>query len=399
MATLVHENRKIAGKMAKVYKLYFRVDGQRDRIYLGRKCSVKARHKLLEIVEELEQLRMVGEEPSPALRRKLNGLDSNIHADLVSRGLASPKQNKTLDQVIEACIKSYRNPNTIKEWNSLRSNCREVFGLNKPISEISLEDIDTFVNEYLVDQYAPATIEKRLKNFKQAFRHAADRGWLLDNPAQKAKFRISREQKVAKKDHILPERFNLAVKAMPNAEWRGYLAWMRWLGARAKEPLHDEWRHIDQERRQIHRFDIKKKTRIEVPIPYELQPFIEAMKATHVASGRKQEGLLFPSVAAHKNPWTFVKRQLEKSGLEVWANLFNSLRASRSRELIRMVGPATESALIGHTRDIAFMHYDAVLDEDLALITDAPVSLKPSRSDEVASHPPVKAEEANEIGV
>jgi hypothetical protein len=60
---------------------------------------------------------------------------------------------------------------------------------------------------------------------------------------------------------------------------------------------------------------------------------------------------------------------LLQAGIEPWKSLFNSLRASRSRELIRLYSPAVEAALIGHSTDIALMHYDDVLDSDLRGIT------------------------------
>jgi hypothetical protein len=58
-----------------------------------------------------------------------------------------------------------------------------------------------------------------------------------------------------------------------------------------------------------------------------------------------------------------------QAGIDPWKCLFTSLRASRSRELIRDFSPKVEASLIGHSTDIALMHYDDVLDSDLRGIT------------------------------
>ena len=203
----------------------------------------------------------------------------------------------------------------------------------------------------------------------QIMRYAVEQEWIGNSPAQKVKFKIAKEQKVANKPYISPDLIALACEAMPTEEWACYLAWIRWLGARASEPLADEWKHVDFTRKRVNRFDNKKDRRIQVPLAKQLAPYLLAWKAAAEVSGKPLSGPIFPSVKAHKHPWVFVRRQLKQAGIDPWKCLFTSLRASRSRELIRDYSPAVEASLIGHSTDIALMHYDDVLDSDLRGIT------------------------------
>lgn len=369
MACLVPENRLIKGRKEKIYKVYFYKDGKRDRIYLGRTLSKVNAGKFCSIVHELEQVRSLGREPDADLRKQLDSLSPVLLNKLIDRGLAKSRTRKTLDQLFESYVQQYDAPNTIKEWKSLQQNCTDFFGAGRLIGAILPEDCRRFVFVFFKRlEYAPATIEKRLKNLKQVLRYAVEQEWIGESPAQKVKFKISKEQKVAYKPQIGPERFALACDAMPNEEWTCYLAWMRWLGARSQEPLADEWQHVDFANGFVQRYDNKKKRRINAPIAEELHPYLMALRSTVEIAGKPLSGPIFPSIKAHSNSWAFVSRRLIQAGQKPWDSLFNSLRASRSRELIRDYSPKVEAALIGHSIDIALMHYDDVLDSDLQRI-------------------------------
>ncbi len=370
MAVLASENRIINGKKTKIYKVYFYRDGNRDRIFLGRKLNKANAAKFCSIVHELEQARELGQEPDAALRKQLDSLSPVLLNKLIERGLAKSRTRKTLDQVFDSYLQQYSNPNTLKEWKSLQRNCADFFGAMRVLGTISQEDCRKFVFEFFKQQeYGPPTIEKRLKNLKQIMRYAVDQEWIAASPAQKVRYKISKEQKVAEKPYISAALISLACDAMPDEEWSCYLAWIRWLGARQREPLEDHWEHVDFERKRVNRFDNKKKRRIPVPLAKELHPYLVAFRTSLEAAGKPLSGPIFPNVKAHSNSWVFVRRRLLQAGIEPWKSLFNSLRASRSRELIRNHSPAVESALIGHSTDMAMMHYDDVLDSDLRSIT------------------------------
>jgi integrase len=355
--------------------VYFYKDGKRDRIYLGRTLSKVNAAKFCSIVHELEQVRSLGREPDADLRKQLDSLSPVLLNKLIDRGLAKSRTRKTLDQLFESYLQQYDAPNTIKEWKSLQRNCKEFFGEGRVIGGISPEDCRRFVFVfYKRQEYAPATIEKRLKNLKQILRYAVEQEWIGVSPAQKVRFKTSKEQKVADKPHISPELIALACNAMPDEEWACYLAWLRWLGSRAREPVADEWKHVDFTTGIISRYDNKKKRRIQVPLAKELQPYLLALRSAVESTGKPLNGPIFPNVKAHSNGWTFVRRQLVQAGIEPWKSLFNSLRASRSRELIRDYSPKVEASLIGHSIDIALMHYDDVLDSDLRRIMGTDLS-------------------------
>lgn len=370
MAVLASENRVINGKKTKIYKVYFYRNGTRDRIFLGRTLNKANAVKFRNIVHELEQAMALGQEPDADLQKVLNSLSPVLLNKLIERGLAKTRTRKTMDQAFDAYLQQYSNPNTLKEWKSLQRNCADFFGATRLLGTISQEDCRRLVFEYFKQQeYGPPTIEKRLKNLKQIMRFAVDQEWISVSPAQKVRYKISKEQKVAEKPYVPPALISLACDAMPNEEWACYLAWVRWLGARQREPLEDHWEHVDFANKRVHRYDNKKRRRIAVPLAKELHPYLVALQASLEFAGKPLKGPIFPGVKAHANPWIFVRRQLLQAGIQPWKSLFNSLRASRSRELIRNHSPAVEAALIGHSADIAMMHYDDVLESDWRSIT------------------------------
>jgi hypothetical protein len=127
MAALATENRIINGKKTKIYKVYFYRDGDRDRIFLGRKLNKANAAKFCSIVHELEQARELGQEPDAGLRKQLDSLSPVLLNKLIDRGLAKSRTRKTLDQVFDSYLQQYSNPNTVKEWKSLQRNCTAFF--------------------------------------------------------------------------------------------------------------------------------------------------------------------------------------------------------------------------------------------------------------------------------
>lgn len=97
-----------------------------------------------------------------------------------------------------------------------------------------------------------------------------------------------------------------------------------------------------------------------VPIHEELYPYLLEL----VNEPEVQVGKMFPNVGEHANQGVFIQRRMRRANLEVWPEFFNSLRASRSREYRRSLGPAAEAAWIGHSQEIAATHYDDVLESD-----------------------------------
>lgn len=84
-------------------------------------------------------------------------------------------------------------------------------------------------------------------------------------------------------------------------------------------------------------------------------------------AGEMCDGFMFPNVKRHSNSHTRITNCLRRAGLEVWREFFNALRSSRVREL-RRISPALEAELIGHSEQIASLHYDAAIDDDYAQI-------------------------------
>ena len=200
-------------------------------------------------------------------------------------------------------------------------------------------------------------------NRKSSARSTAEEEEIISiNPAKRLKFRVKKEDQVAEKPYVSAAQFEAAASIRPTSEWRCWFAFARWLGCRLSEAAVDRWQDIDWENGTINRWDVKKKQRILVPIVEELWPYLQEL----VNEAEDQDGFLFPNVAKHANQGVFVQRRMKRANLEIWPKFFNSLRASRSREIRRDYGPAAEAAWIGHSQEIAAMHYDDVIESDFA---------------------------------
>ena len=360
MANLYHEKRKQADKLVKVFRIWFVMHGERKSIYLGQFNKQHAQ-KFCNLVSELEDANALGEGLDAKLQMKVEKLDRQLKQKLADVGLVQIGDDQALLDVIENYLEHHPEyvSRTNIEWNALKSNLNEFFGPHTLIASITLSDLKKF-HQYLKQRYAPATWDKRLKNLKQLFRSAEEDGLIRTNVAQQLKYKLKKEDKVAQKPYVSAEQVEAVLNVLPNAEWRCWFAFIRWLGCRLSEPSFDRWEDVDWSNGTISRWDCKKKQRLLVPIPEELYPYLLEL----VNEAEVQVGKLFPNVGEHANQGVFIQRRMRRANLEVWPEFFNSLRASRSREYRRSLGPAAEAAWIGHSQEIAAMHYDDVLESD-----------------------------------
>jgi hypothetical protein len=105
-----------------------------------------------------------------------------------------------------------------------------------------------------------------------------------------------------------------------------------------------------------------------------------------VVEKAKAEGPIFPwmllsSSAAQR---AFFISRLKKSAIPVWRKFLISLRSSRSIEVRRLPnGRFLEAKWIGHSADVADLHYDAVVDEDFDAVINPPRQIPKQADDRV----------------
>ncbi len=87
----------------------------------------------------------------------------------------------------------------------------------------------------------------------------------------------------------------------------------------------------------------------------------------------KASGPIFPWLfqSSSANQYSYFVGRIKQKGVKVWPEFFNSLRASRAREIRRKVnGRQLEACWIGHSPEVADKHYDDIQESDYRLISD-----------------------------
>ena len=251
---------------------------------------------------------------------------------------------------------------------------------NKPLEDVARLEIEK-IYDLLRSKtdLAESTLYKEKKNVKQFFKYCFDNKIIDENPLANWKIKLSKQAKAAKKDFIEIEDFKEILRYFRPEELQQKVlfAYYRLMGARKMEPTKDYWEDVNWSERTIDRWNNKSQSKIDqCPIPPFLFEMLLEWREQVKAKGGKANGPIFPWLNERQGDREalvhnyFVDR-IRRAGVEPWAELFNSLRASRSREIRRMPnGVLLEEKWLGHTSMIARESYDDILKTDFDLVRE-----------------------------
>jgi integrase len=270
----------------------------------------------------------------------------------------------------------FTSPRTIDNWNQTKKRLVSYFGEKKSIASVTLLEMKQCFAE-LSKRFAAATLHKDHKNAKQLWRECADNGQITGNPLAKFTYKVNRQDLVATKEYITPAWFDAALACIKSKQHRALFAYYRWVGARQNDPRGDHWEHLelDREYPRVMRSDCKKKRKLGwCPIPPQAAIELRQWREEVIAKEGKASGPIFPwldgrSIARQHQ---YYVRRMRQHKVSVWSNFFNSLRASRSREIRALKnGRKLEQLWIGHSEAVADLHYDVGhCDQDQQFIED-----------------------------
>ena len=104
----------------------------------------------------------------------------------------------------------------------------------------------------------------------------------------------------------------------------------------------------------------------------------------------KASGPIFPWLfeSSSANQYRYFVGRIKQKAVPVWDDFFNSLRASRAREIRRLPnGRQLEARWIGHSPEVADKHYDDIQESDYGLISndqETPPDNEPGKQSDAA---------------
>ena len=368
-------------------KLVIYLDGQRKsfgfptKVLQDRKC----RRQLEDCFEDIELKNRTGGKLEPSTwvtLRHVEKTNPRVFRNLLRWNAVDPREAAAAKEMsIAEAFDDYINrvfasPRTIDNWNQTKRRLVSYFGEGKSIGSVTLLEMKRCFAE-LSKRFAAATLHKDHKNAKQLWRECSDNGQIASNPLAKFTYKVNRQDLVASKEYIDPAWFDAALACIQSKQHRALFAYYRWLGARQNDPRGDHWEHLELDRDfpRVMRSDCKKKRKLGwCPIPEQAAIELRQWRDEVVEKEGKATGQIFPWLDGRSNArqHQYYVRRMKQRSVPVWSNFFNSLRASRSREIRALEnGRKLEQLWIGHTEAVADLHYDvANCEQDQKFIED-----------------------------
>ena len=345
------------------------------------KRHLKRRQMLERIFVELEDALNAGGDLPESTWKALATLKEDlpkVHAKVVQKlGIQEPtlKDRLTIGKAFDDYIGDhYTNRITISNWKQTKKKVVSCFPEDTPVEDIPLKEMTRLFFQ-LREQYSVATLYKDVRNVRQLWDHCHDNGDLPQNVMRKLRFQAKRKELVASKPYVGPDLFAEALESITSQQQRALLCYYRWMGARQNDPRGDKWEDVDWAKKRVRRSNIKDNLdKLNwCPIPSEMLVELKKWHQMVVNEHGKASGPIFPWLfqSSSANQYSYFVGRIKQKGVKVWPEFFNSLRASRAREIRRKVnGRQLEACWIGHSPEVADKHYDDIQESDYRLITD-----------------------------
>lgn len=314
--------------------------------------------------------RIVGQPHTVELGEWIRNLDDTIRSRLARVGLVGPSllRKSTVGSMLEQFFASLSvKASTVIVYGQTRRNLLEFFGRDRLLRTITGLDAEKW-RQYLVRSgLEQATVSKRVKTARQAFKRAVKWGMIEVNPfadvtagsqANKSRMRFIGRADCAK-----------ILAACPDGQWRLIVALSRFGGLRCpSEVLALKWSDVDWDRERIRVPSCKTEHYVgresrEIPLFPEIKPHL--LEAFDVAEPGT-EHVIWRYRTHNKNLRTQFHRIIRRAGVTPWPKPFHNMRSTRQTELAAEHPIHVVCYWLGNSRAIAQEHYLQITDADFA---------------------------------
>ena len=330
--------------------------------------------------------------------RKTKSFDSQEKAQRYLQTIMYQKENPvyiekngiTLKDLMETIVKNKFDTNQISEsqYKRVQDTQKSIFKgevVNKLIENINADEIQRYINTF--NGYSDSTIKKVIGQFRQAFKYAFDRGYIMRNPmAQVIRPKSVKPEKIVRAMTLDEEnKFvnYLQTKNIDECPYKNEYLIQLFMGLRVGECLALDVRDIDLMNRKIYvhktltsgrgeevKMSNSPKTKAGnryLPIPDSLYPYIVEQMRYCETQEDNEEKLLFKPPQNKYTDSRNVNRALGKilDELEIEHMGTHSLRHTYATRAIEAgVTPVVLQKLMGHTDvSITLNTYTSVFDK------------------------------------
>lgn len=353
-------------------------DGRRLGIRLGihltddlsAKAREAARRKaeaFREKVDLIHQDILLARPHDDDLARWIRGLDPGMLRRLERVGLVSGvgKRNTTLDELLTEWLKGMSvKESTSTTYRQAERSLLDYFKKGHLIRTIGPREAEKWRQWMLEEEgLAEATVSKRVKSARQAFKLAVKWKYIPENPFAEVKAGSQRNR--ARLHFVTLDVIRKVLDACPDHEWRLIVALSRYgglrcpsehLGLRIGDVKWDQNKFLVRSPKTEHHEGGDSRW---VPLFPELVPYLrECEEQAEVG----QVHMITRYRKKNCNLRTQFMRILHGAGVTPWPRLFHNLRSSRQTELSETYPSTQVCRWLGNTEQVARDHYEQDLD-------------------------------------
>jgi len=337
--------------------------GERRAVHIG-KVPLNTAESAASWIQRLVNDKIGGEEPRAAAVKWASDQKPRIYnylagIDLLPQRQApepepEPEPVPDLQSWFDKYIQTRQAAESTKTvWKRAKRLAVEYFGQSRSIDSISTDNaIDWMDHLRTSDNLAESTARKMVSVLRHVFKRAVKAEHITSNPFHDEELPVTVGSR--KKPYIEPDTIDRVLKILPSAEWRAVVVLARVAGLRVQSeaPLL-KWTDIDWENGWFAVYSPKTRKTRQVPLFSDVRKALEDLQAV-TGDGEYILNALREKSQNWRSP---LRKMMERSGIEPWANLWNSLRASAASDICKQHGSAAESEWVGHSEDVSKMHY------------------------------------------
>lgn len=354
---------------------------------LGRKtvrlgaAPQRAAERFRDKVEDLVGFKRLNLSPDAEITKWVAGLDEDLHAALVSIGLAEPRERgptiPTLKAFAERYIESKRPElaeRSIALLEDSSARLMETVGESIPIDKVTPGMALDWRAGLLRKGLSEAYVRMHSRNAKSLFNEAIRRDLLTKNP-----FKVLPTAAIAadRSFYLSEAAAEQVLEKLEGGYLKLFFGLMRYGGLRAPSETHIlTWGQIDLSASRMTVYAPKTGQTRTVPVVPRLRELFEAVRPKDAEPGDQVLRLSLHNL--HKK----VLEGIEAAGLDRWDDLFQTLRRAAASDFAKAAPPHAVASWMGHGIHVSAQHYLQVPEEMFERVT-GPSASRRSRRDEM----------------
>lgn len=239
----------------------------RDGRQMKRSTKTSDRNQAYEIAIQLERVERQAKQGAVTtvqLRKVLNDISEKVTGD----SLIAPTVEEYFKDWLNG-VEARNSAATLERYrNATKWFLADLHGkAQKPVTSVTPQDVEKFLNARLKSGIAPKTAIVDLKIIKIAFSRAESYGTILKNPV--AAVRLPKEES-SERDVFTHEEVQRLINASPSLDWQTLIILGYFVGARLRDCLNLKWENVHPEEGVIIYHQQKTGKKVIVPMHFHV---------------------------------------------------------------------------------------------------------------------------------